>query len=161
MNRQAKTLMIAAFALFATSQVFAAHGHRHVNGHRYDDGYRVEKLHNRLQRQFTRIEHGIENGSLTRKEERKLFKQQRRIRRLAREFHDDGYLSQKEHRVLQRKLDKASNRIRRFKHNDANRYCRLDAHNHERLSHDPASAYAWDETDRMAAVRMLDRAIDR
>ncbi len=160
MKRQAKTLMIAAFALFATAPVFAGQGHYQGHSHQHDDGYRVEKLHNRLQRQRQRIEHGIDNGSLTHKEEHKLFKQQHRIRRLAREFRDDGYLTRKEHRILQSKLDKASERIRRFKHNDANRYCRIDGPNHGRIGRHPAPADTWSEAERIAAVRMINQGID-
>ncbi len=161
MNRKANTLMIAALTLFAASPAFAGHRHGHHHGHAHDDGYRVEKVQKRLKRQRVRIEHGIDNGSLTYKEERKLLKQQRRIRRLTREFRDDGYLTRKEQRILIGKLDRTSDRIRRFKYNEANRYCRLDNRDHRHYGQHRKPAYTWNEADRMAAVWMLEQGTDR
>jgi hypothetical protein len=164
MNRKAQTLMIAALALFAAAPVFAGHGHgdddrhpRHAQRH-HGDGYRVAEVRNRLGFQRTRIERGIDNGSLTHKEERKLRKQQHEIRHLARDFREDGYLSRKEHRILTGKLDKASDRIWRLKHNDADRYCRIDGHGKHPVNDKPMPV--WKEADRIATVRKLEYGHD-
>lgn len=155
MNRKANTLIIAALALFAASPVFA--GHDRCYSHRDHHGH--GRIHQRLDRQHSRIEQGIGSGELTRWETRKLMKQQRRIRHLAREFRADGHLSHKERDVLGHKLDKASDRIWRFKHNDEYRY----SHRHEdrtyqrqeRVSRSEEQAQSRDENKRLAAVRML------
>lgn len=87
------------------------------------------KFDHRLDRQDMRIENGIESGELTRKEARRLRKQQRRIARLKRDFRRDGHLTRKERRTLKNELSRASKRIYRLKHND--RY-RKSRHRHHR-----------------------------
>jgi hypothetical protein len=157
MNRKPQVLMIAALALFAASPVFAGHGHRNDDdhsrhGYRQHDDRRVAGVQKRLHIQHRRIDHGVENGSLTRREEHKLWRQQKHIRHLAKDFRQDGYLSRKEHEILTRKLDKASDRIRRLKHNDADRYCRTRDH---------GKHPAWSEAERLALVRKLESDSDR
>ena len=117
MNHFAKNLFVATLCLYAAAPAFA--GHRH------------ERLFDRLDRQQIRIERGIESGKLTRWEARKLMKQQRRIHRLAREFYADDHLGKRERRILNKKLDRASDRIHALKHNDEYRYARYgDGHLH-------------------------------
>ncbi len=77
-----------------------------------------ERIDQRQERQARRIEHGIDNGSLTHREAKKLRKQQRRIRKLERKMRADGHLEKRERRTLQSRLDQASDRIYRLKHND-------------------------------------------
>ena len=68
----------------------------------------------RLDRQHSRIEHGIDSGKLTRKEAKAL---KRETRHLYREFREDGHLTKRELRQLDRRLDRASERIWDLKHN--------------------------------------------
>jgi hypothetical protein len=84
-------------------------------GQRYDGDNRFEQ---RIDRQEQRIRHGIRTGKLTHKEANKLQKQQRNIARLEQRFERDGHLDRRERRVLENRLDNASERIARFKHND-------------------------------------------
>jgi hypothetical protein len=83
---------------------------------------REDRVIDRMERQMARIEHGIHSNELTRKEAKKLRKQQRRIRHLAMEFREDGMLSRKERRILNNKLDRASTRIWTLKHNEHKRH---------------------------------------
>ena len=55
-----------------------------------------KRVDRRQNRQAKRIRHGVKNGSLTRKEARKLGKQQRRIHRAERRAMSDGALIKKE-----------------------------------------------------------------
>ena len=84
-------------------------------------------LDKRQTRHLRRIEHGIDSGELTRKEARKLTRQQWRIARVEKEFSSDGRYSRKERRILEAKLDKASDGIYRKKHNDRERKQRYSA----------------------------------
>jgi hypothetical protein len=84
----------------------------------YDDDYRNNRFEQRLDRQHWRIKQGIRSGELTRKEVKRLRKQQRQIAKAERRFSRDGYLDPRERRHLRRKLDDASDRIYRLKHND-------------------------------------------
>jgi hypothetical protein len=88
----------------------------------YRDDYRAQHFDQRFDRQHWRIKQGVKSGELTRKEARKLRKQQRRIDRLERRFSSDGYLDRRERRVLRKKQNRASERIYRYKHNDRYRY---------------------------------------
>ena len=79
-------------------------------------------FHQRLERQQYRIEKGIDSGALTRKEAKKLRRQQRKIRKMARHFREDGVLTRDERYKIRNKLDRVSDRIWAFKHND-DKYC--------------------------------------
>jgi hypothetical protein len=79
------------------------------------------RFEQRIERQGDRIRHGIRNGDLTRHEAKVLRKQQRHITKLQQRFERDGQLDRHERRMLERKLDGASKRIARLKHNDRHR----------------------------------------
>ncbi len=85
---------------------------------RYSEHRHYDRIEKRLDRQHHRIKRGVRSGELTWREAKRLHKQQRRIARLKRRFLDDGYLDHHEHNRLLRKLDRASDRIYRLKHND-------------------------------------------
>ena len=101
------------------------------HGYGYGDDGRHHRYEHRQERQHDRIRHGIRNGELTRKEAKRLLKQQRRIAKLEHRFELDGHLDRAERRTLRRKLDAASQRIYRLKHNDRyreHRYRGRDGH---------------------------------
>lgn len=81
-------------------------------------------LDRRQARQQHRIEEGWRSGELTRKEMKRLRKNQRRIAHLERKFKADGYLSRRERQALRGALDEASAGIHRKKHNDRYRVAR-------------------------------------
>ena len=87
-------------------------------GHRSDGSSRFEQ---RVERQHDRIRHGVRDGVLTRHEAKTLRRQQRHIAKLERRFTRDGELDRYERRTLRRKLNDASERIARLKHNDRHR----------------------------------------
>jgi len=87
--------------------------------HKDHDGSRAQhRFEQRIDRQNQRIRHGIRNGELTRHEAKRLRREQRRIARMEHRFSDDGYLDRHERRKLHRRLNKASDRIYRLKHNE-------------------------------------------
>ena len=87
-----------------------------VYAHHPDEGY--SRYDKRVERQQSRIRQGVKSGELTRKEAKQLRQQQKKIAKLAHKFNRDGYLSKHERKKLEKKQDKASNRIYRLKHND-------------------------------------------
>lgn len=106
----AKTLLASSLCVL---MVMPAHA-----GRNHDDGNLVD----RVERQHQRIAGGVKSGALTRKETRKLNKQNNKTRRMASKFSEDDVLSVKERRILNNRLDKASHRIWKFKHNDRERH---------------------------------------
>ena len=95
----------------------------------YDNGYHyATRFEQRIDRQHRRIERGVRSGELTRKEAKHLRKQLRRIARLERRYTRDGFLDRHERRKLHSKLNVASDRIYRLKHN--NRYREPRRHDH-------------------------------
>lgn len=80
------------------------------------------RVDRRQDRQHARIHHGLRSGELNRHEAHRLRKQQRRIDRMERRFSADGRLTRPERRRLTRALDRASERIHRYKHNDRYRH---------------------------------------
>ena len=109
MKPKAKHILIAILALSAATPVLAGRGHG------------PGRIMDRLERQHDRIEQGIESGELTRREARRLKRQQRELRRLANALYEDHGLSRKDRRLLQEELDRASDRIYRLKHNEKRR----------------------------------------
>lgn len=124
-----KTIFLIPLLGLLAMPALADRAHGHADGgpqHRYD--YRQERQHDR-------IRHGIRSGELTRKEAKRLLKQQRHIAKLERRFERDGHLDRHERRTLRRKLDSASQRIYRLKHNDRYRDRRHAGH-HRRDDHE-------------------------
>jgi hypothetical protein len=85
----------------------------------YDDDYDDfdTRFHHKQHRQQSRIEDGIYNGRLTPREIEKLRCEQEEIADLERRFLRDGWFSDREKRILQKKLNKANRRIYKYKHN--------------------------------------------
>ena len=114
MNNLSKTLIALSLGLMVAAPAFAAHGE--------GQGGQLQSVNERLERQHQRIERGMDKHQLTRKEARLLRQQHRDIRYLARVFSQDGHLSKRERRILNRELDASSWQIKRLKHNDLERY---------------------------------------
>ena len=123
-----------------------------AGGYRDGGGYgrnmpqhRFEKHVDRRQaRQWDRIRDGIDNGDLSRKELRRLARDQRRIARMEKRFERDGYYSPRERRKLARALDRSSHRIKQAKHNDHHRPHRGWRGRHHGHYVEP---YAYEEAD--------------
>jgi len=116
-----------SFAVHINDRDLDGH-YRSTDNRRYDVGsssnYRwhwndrgVERIEKRLRRQRRRIRMGWHNGELTPREMRKLRRQQGRIHEFKWQAMRDGWLSRYEVHELERMLDRASDRIYRFKHN--------------------------------------------
>lgn len=127
MKTLATTAIALAISLLAAAPLHASQG----------DGYRIkhDNIHERLEHQQYRIKSGVRNQQLTHKEAKTLKQHQRDIRYLLRLFSEDGRLSKKERRILNRELGQSSRQIKRLKHNDLDRYVKLHQR-HERSQHD-------------------------
>jgi septal ring factor EnvC (AmiA/AmiB activator) len=112
-----KTLMVVSLSLFAVAPAFASHGD--------DRPVKQNNFEQQLERQQHRIDQGVKQHQLTRKEAKLLRSRQREIRHLAHRFYKDGYLSKRERLVLNRELSDSSRLIKRLKHNDLERYVNL------------------------------------
>jgi hypothetical protein len=77
----------------------------------------AEPVSKRLQRQKARIYRGVNSGALTGDEWQRLIRQHRQIKRQHQRAWRDGNLSYREGRYLHARLDRASRKIYRFKHN--------------------------------------------
>ncbi len=114
-------LAMAALVIVGLNGPAGAAGHsggyfRDAAPHRFDQ--RVDRRQNR---QSARIAGAVEDGELSRRETRRLRKEQRQIKRMERRFERDGYYSPRERRLLDRALDRASDRIERAKFSDHGR----------------------------------------
>ena len=68
-------------------------------------------------KQNKRIFHGAKSGQLTRREARRLHREQRHIQRTKRRMKRDGVITPRERRRLNRKQNRANRHIYRAKHN--------------------------------------------
>jgi hypothetical protein len=89
-----------------------------------------DRVQQRQDNQYRRIQDGIRTGELTHKEARRLRKQQRYIAHLKYRFLNDGRLNRYEYRTLNKELDQASDHIYRLKHNDRYRHHHHDKPNY-------------------------------
>ncbi len=120
-------IMVAGSLGFSTATLAQGQGHGGGMGSQHFEN-RVDR---RQDRQWARISDARENGDLSRREVKRLRKDQQKIERMERRFERDGYYSPRERRVMERAMDRASDRINRAKHNDHGRgYGR-----HHRASH--------------------------
>ena len=130
-----KILVLFASIILTTS----AHAKRGGYQHDYHDS-----VTERQERQHHRIERGIQNGQLTRREARKLYKKHDRLISLERRYRRDGYLGRKERNKLHDRLDHFSDRIYRLKHNNRERGYHHEhhderSHGYEMRSYNPFS----------------------
>ena len=78
--------------------------------------HRLAEINARQAQQQDRIQQGLQNGALTRREFRALMSEQHGIRSMERDFMADGFLSPFEFKRLDRALDMAGRNIRMEKH---------------------------------------------
>ena len=143
-------LAIIVASTLGTTKLAQARGH----GAGYDKGtpqHRVEKRIDRRQaRQWERINDGIDRGELSRKEARRLLKNQRQIARMERRFERDGYYSPRERRAMEQALDRAGQRIKLAKNDGYSprygRHHRGWRGDHHRHGYDPYAFEQYDET---------------
>ena len=79
-------------------------------------------IRSRINTEYQRIERGIERGSLTRHEARRLKGELDRIIYKIDRMKDDGYLSPRERDIIDRDLDRLHRDISREKRDDDRRY---------------------------------------
>ena len=122
-------LVIALFALPICS--YADSGEyrysRSFHKHPDDDGF-WDKVNHRLDRQFNRIERGIHEGELTRKEAKKLHRQHVKLDKRINRIRHKHWFDYSDRRKVMAHLDETSDKIHRLKHND--RYVRRDHYHH-------------------------------
>ncbi|WP_152555644.1 hypothetical protein [Methylomarinum vadi] len=113
-------------------------------GWQHDRTFRVNhfwnKVAKRLDRQYFRIEKGIQMGDLTRWEAKKLKREHRRIDKRIARLRQQRWLSHGERRKIMAHLDKASGHIQKLKNND--RYARHFRGEHDHFRRDKGPV-AW------------------
>ncbi len=129
---------------------YIAHAERgHKFGHRnqqFNKSYFWQDVERRQYRQGIRIERGIESGQLTRREARRLKREQRHVAKQVRHMQRHSYLSQKAKWEIMEHLDYVSEKIRDLKHNRRYAHRRnYGDHDHNRYTH--ANDYSGSNND--------------
>lgn len=99
----------------------------------------------RLDRQYRRIENGIHNGDLTRREASKLHRQHHKLDKRIERIQRKQPLVDRDKRKIMSHLDRASDNIYRLKHNKQIVNRNSQFHMNRRDKHHPA---AWSSHDR-------------
>lgn len=81
----------------------------------------ARRMDRREHRQTNRIQHGVQNGSLTKREARGLAREQKRVHKMENRAESDGNVTKKERVRIERAQDKASRDIYRQKHDGQSR----------------------------------------
>jgi hypothetical protein len=89
----------------------------------------------RQRKQIQRIRGGVRSGEVTRKESKKLGREQRRIRQAMKNARADGRVNFRERQRIHRLQDRAGKHIYLAKHNRAKRYWLKRHHGHKYLGH--------------------------
>jgi hypothetical protein len=96
----------------------------------------------RQRKQFQRIRGGVKSGEITRKEFKRLGREQRRIGESIRNARADGRVNARESRHIRKSQNRASKHITLATHNRAKPYFRLRPHlrrhGHKHLGHRPS-----------------------
>ena len=91
----------------------------------------------RQRRQIQRIRSGVKSGEVTRKEFKRLGREQRRTGESIRNARADGRVNARERRHIRELQDRASKHIFLAKHNRVKSYFRSGPHRHKHLGHGP------------------------
>ena len=123
MKKLSYTLAIIVAGTLGLTTLTQARDYGHAGAYgRSTPQHRIEdRVDRRQAKQWDRINNGIDSGDLSRREAKRLLKNQRKIARMEHRFERDGYYSPRERRIMERALDRASHRIKRAKHNDHGR----------------------------------------
>lgn len=87
----------------------------------------------RQKKQFRRISGGVKSGEITRREFKRLGREQRRIGQIKRNARADGRVKARERRRIHKLQDKASRHIYLAKHNGPNRQPWKPVHRHRQF----------------------------
>lgn len=104
--------------------------------HKHNNSYFWQGIEHRQYRQKSRIDRGIDKGQLTRREIKKLRREQKHVAKQVRHMKRHHHLSRRDKREVMEHLDFVSDKIRTLKHN--NHYARKNRrnnHNHNIYSH--------------------------
>ncbi len=120
--------------------------HRHHN-HDYEFWHHVDQ---RLNRQYARIERGIDKGDLTRREARRLHRAHQELDRTIDHKRRKRRLSDHDRNEIMSCLDQASEKIYRLKNNDRYRHY-AGRHYHNKTDHFE-NRVVWSNRDRYNSI---------
>ena len=106
---------------YGNDRNYSTYNKSYNKGHRRNHGKRI---YGRIHNQSNRIQRGINNGQLVKREVRKLRREQRDIKQTLNHFKRDGRFNRHEASKLNQLLDIASNNIHRKSNNHLTRYTR-------------------------------------
>jgi hypothetical protein len=91
----------------------------------------------RQKKQFRRISGGVKSGEITRRESKRLGREQRRIGQIKRNARADGRVNARERHRIHKLQNRASRHIYRTKHNEVRRYGYKPHYRHKHYWHKP------------------------
>lgn len=122
-------LIVALFALPITSYAeWGRYGQARSNhNHHYNYNY-WDNIDQRLERQIHRIERGVQNGELTRREAKRLHRQHYKLDKRIDRIRNKHWVDHYDRKKVRAYLDRASDKIYHLKHND--RYVHRNQYRH-------------------------------
>lgn len=125
-------VIVLVFTPLVSHAEWGNHSRHNNYSSRNHNDYFWQDIQQRQHRQASRIDKGINRGQLTRREIRKLKKEQKHITKQIRHYKRHNQLSYRDKRKVNEHLDYVSGQIRNLKHND--RYAR-NRHQHNSGQH--------------------------
>jgi len=110
-------LMVLMLIPFAGHADWKNHYKYRNNEPRHNNSYFWQDVENRQYKQERRIKKGIERGQLTRREVKKLHREQKHVAKQIRHLQRYNYLNRRDKREVMEHLDYVSDKIRTLNHN--------------------------------------------
>jgi len=120
-------LMLVPFASHAERN---SHFKHRKHEQQQNNSYFWQDIERRQYKQQGRIERGIHKGQLTRREAKKLYREQKHVAKQIRHFQRHNHLSRRDKREVMEHLDYVSDKIRTLKHNQY--YVHRDQYKHKK-----------------------------
>lgn len=134
-------IMVLMLIPFASHAEWSGHSKHRNHEHRHNNSYFWQDVEHRQYRQQSRIDRGIDKGQLTRREIKKLRREQKHIAKQVRNMKRHNYLNKRDKREVMEHLDFVSDKIRTLKHNK--HYARRN-----RSSHDGHNQHVYSNENR-------------
>jgi len=115
---------------FVSHAEWSGHSKHRNHEHKHNNSYFWQDIEHRQYKQDSRIERGIEKGQLTRREAKKLHREQRHVAKQIKHLKRHNHISRSDKREVVEHLDYVSQKIRALKHNQ--HYAHRDSHNHKK-----------------------------
>lgn len=143
-------IMVLMLIPFAGHAEWNGHSKHRNNEQRHNNSYFWQDVERRQYKQQSRIDRGIDKGQLTRREIKKLRREQKHVAKQIRHMKRHNYLSRRAKSEVMERLDFVSEKIRALKHNEY--YVRRGRFSNDNRNYRADRYLSWANNDSSAGI---------